>query len=224
VFERVTMQASDLERSRAFYDTVLAPLGLGLRRSGDNAYACGELELVQAGDERVTRALHLAFLAASHDEVDAFWQAGVDAGHPSDGRPGLRPEYAEDYYGAFLLDPYGNSAEAVAFDRLREGEGVIDHLWIRVADLAATRRFCDVVAPILGLRIAGERPERFHLAAGGRSYALVRGDPVTKSLRLTFPAPVVEELRLAAAAAGYAEADGGVVDPDGTVIAAIPSR
>jgi catechol 2,3-dioxygenase-like lactoylglutathione lyase family enzyme len=224
VFERVTMRVSDLERSRAFYDVVLAPLGLRLARLREGAWACGELELVQANDQRVTRGLHLAFLTASHEAVDAFWQAGLDAGHPSDGAPGSRPEYAEDYYGAFLRDPDGNSAEAVAFDRPREGEGIIDHLWIRVADLAATRRFYDVTAPVLGLRIAGERAERFHLVAGGRSYALVQGGAVTENLRLEFPAPAAEELRRAAAAAGYALADSGVLDPDGTVIAASPSR
>ena len=42
--------------------------------------------------------------------VDAFWQAGIDAGHPNDGAPGPRTVYSPDYYGAFLLDPDGNSA------------------------------------------------------------------------------------------------------------------
>jgi hypothetical protein len=55
----------------------------------------------------VTRRLHVAFVAASIDEVDAFWRAGTEAGHPSDGEPGPRPVYHEGYYGAFLLDPDG---------------------------------------------------------------------------------------------------------------------
>jgi hypothetical protein len=53
----------------------------------------------------VTRRLHVAFVAASTGKVDAFWQAGVEAGHPSDGEPGPRTVYHQGYYGAFLLDP-----------------------------------------------------------------------------------------------------------------------
>ena len=53
----------------------------------------------------MTRRLHVAFVAASTGKVDAFWQAGVEAGHPSDGEPGPRTVYHQGYYGAFLLDP-----------------------------------------------------------------------------------------------------------------------
>ena len=49
--------------------------------------------------------------ARSRADVDAFWRVGVDAGFASDGEPGERPQYTEGYYGAFLLDPDGNSAE-----------------------------------------------------------------------------------------------------------------
>lgn len=66
---------------------------------------------------------------------------------PATCEPGVRPEYHEDYYGAFLIDPDGSSAEAVYHGRAREGDNVIDHLRIRVADLAATRRFYETVVP-----------------------------------------------------------------------------
>jgi catechol 2,3-dioxygenase-like lactoylglutathione lyase family enzyme len=225
VFERVTLSAGDLEASRGFYDAVLAPLGLGLA-SGPEGLACAEFTLVQGDGDRVTRGLHLAFVATSRAEVNGFWRAGVDAGYESDGEPGRRPQYTPDYYGGFLLDPDGNSAEAVTFDSPRRRPPLIDHLWIRVADLAATRRFYDAVSPVLGLR-THTRPERFHLSAGERSFALVQGGRVTENLRLSFP--VADE---AAAAAfletaldvGCTESDGGVLDPDGTVVDAIPSR
>jgi hypothetical protein len=55
VFERVTLTVGDLGASRAFYDTVLAPLGSGLAPSGPDALACGELTVVQGG---ATRGLH----------------------------------------------------------------------------------------------------------------------------------------------------------------------
>jgi catechol 2,3-dioxygenase-like lactoylglutathione lyase family enzyme len=218
VFERVTLTAGDLEASRAFYDAVLAPLGLGLD-PGPEGLACGELRVVEG---EATRGLHLAFVAGSRAEVDAFWRAGVDAGYESDGEPGPRPQYTPDYYGSFLLDPDGNSAEAVTFDQPRRRPPVIDHLWIRVADLSASRRFYDAVSPILGLRIH-TRPERFHLSAGERSFAMVQGGPVTENLRLSFPVAdeaAAEAFVRAALGVGCTERDGGVLDPGGTVVEA----
>jgi hypothetical protein len=70
--------------------------------------------------------------------VDAFWQAGIDAGYRDDGAPGPRAVYGPDYYGGFLLDPDGNSAEAVHTEREDPvPDGCVDHLWIRVRDPAA---------------------------------------------------------------------------------------
>ena len=91
---------------------------------------------------------------------------GTEAGFRDDGTPGPRPEYGDDYYGGFLLDPDGNSAEAVYHDSLR-AEGVIDHVWIRVADVAAAGRFYETVIEFHRAAIAagyrdngapGERP------------------------------------------------------------------
>ena len=59
----------------------------------------------------VARNLHIAFYAP-HDLVDEFHGAGVEPAK-SDGAPGPRPQYGEDYYGGFLRDPDGNSVEAV---------------------------------------------------------------------------------------------------------------
>ena len=53
----------------------------------------------------VTRGLHIGFRAPSRAAVDAFWQAGIDAGYRDDGAPGPRTVYGPDYYGGFLLDP-----------------------------------------------------------------------------------------------------------------------
>ena len=66
--------------------------------------------------EPVTRRLHVAFYAPTHALVDAFHRAGVEAGYTNDGEPGPRPQYSPEYYGAFLLDPDGNSIEAVYTD------------------------------------------------------------------------------------------------------------
>jgi catechol 2,3-dioxygenase-like lactoylglutathione lyase family enzyme len=238
VFDHVTIRVGDRDASRRFYETVLASLGHERSHSGDDFDEWNDFGFAAAEAERpATRGLHVAFTAPSRKDVDAFWRVGTEAGYRSDGEPGRRPEYHDDYYGSFLIDPDGNSAEAVFHGRRAKGEAVIDHLWIRVADLEASRRFYETICPVLGLRIAGERPERFHVAARARSFALVRGEP-TQNVHLAFPAPddeTVAEFHRVALAAGYR--DNGppgerptyhpgyygayVLDPDGNNVEAV---
>ena len=56
---------------------------------------------------------HVAFAAADRAAVDAFHAAALAAGGRDNGKPGLRPEYHESYYGAFVIDPDGHHVEAV---------------------------------------------------------------------------------------------------------------
>src|SRR5919201_4600468 len=119
----------------------------------------------------VTRGLHVGFRAPSREAVDAFWQAGIDAGYRDDGAPGPRTVYGPDYYGGFLLDPDGNSAEAVHTEREDPvPDGRVDHLWIRVRDPAASKRFYTTIAPHAGLRIGADEPDR--VAVRGRDFSL----------------------------------------------------
>src|SRR5690242_2100791 len=138
MFDHVGIAVSDLAASERFYRTVLSELGV------EPSHADAELVEWEDWDvgpvdhgHSLTRGLHVGFRAPDRAAVDGFWQAGVDGGHPSDGAPGPRTAYGPDYYGAFLLDPDGNSVEAVHADRERPvPDGSIDHL--RFA--SATRR------------------------------------------------------------------------------------
>jgi catechol 2,3-dioxygenase-like lactoylglutathione lyase family enzyme len=202
VFDRVTIRVSDLEASRRFYDLLLGPTG----------------EFSFDEGPPVTRHLHIGFYARSHEEVDEFWRRGVDAGYESDGEPGLRPEYSADYYGAFLLDPDGNSIEKVHHGRTRHGR--IDHLWIGVADLDEQLRFWETVAPPLGLRIANVLDERFHVAGSDCSFGLVHdGRPPSEHVHLAFPVPDEETVAEFHRVAGSVGAS--VLDPDGNVVEAV---
>jgi catechol 2,3-dioxygenase-like lactoylglutathione lyase family enzyme len=204
VFDHVTIRVSDRAASREFYDTVLATLSSG-GRYGDLFDEWGDFSIAEVSQEHpLTRRLHVAFVARSEDQVDAFWQAGVEAGYRNSGDPGRRHVYHADYYGGFLLDPDGNSAEAVYHGRQREGEASIDHLWMRVADLEASRRFYATVAPVLGLRV---RDGRWGVVVEGsdRSFTLLAGEP-TANVHIAFPAPddaAVQEFHRVATAAGY---------------------
>jgi predicted lactoylglutathione lyase len=61
----------------------------------------------------VSANIHVAFVASSHAEVDAFHRAALAAGGRDNGAPGLRPHYHANYYAAFVLDPDGPNIEAV---------------------------------------------------------------------------------------------------------------
>jgi catechol 2,3-dioxygenase-like lactoylglutathione lyase family enzyme len=190
VFDHVTLRVGDLEASRRFYTLALAELGYGEPYVADDFSEWGDLSIWAAGDGRpATRNLHLALLASSREQVDGWWSAMTGAGYQDDGPPGPRPQYAPDYYGAFVRDPSGNSVEAVHHGEPREGENCLDHLWIRVRDVDASRRFYDKVAPAVGLYTKDGDANRFHVTSGGRSFALVQGSPVTVNVHLAFPAP-----------------------------------
>ena len=55
----------------------------------------------------------MAFAAASRAQVDAFHRAALAAGARDNGAPGLRPQYHDNYYGAFVIGPDGHNLEAV---------------------------------------------------------------------------------------------------------------
>jgi catechol 2,3-dioxygenase-like lactoylglutathione lyase family enzyme len=183
----VTIRVTDRGASERFYETVLAELGIDETYRTRTFSEWGDFSLTGADEANPpTRRLHVGFVAPSREHVDAFWRAGTEAGYTDDGAPGPRPEYSDDYYGGFLLDPDGNSAEAVHLDGGRRG-GIVDHLWIRVADVAAAKRFYETIAPHAGLRLGRDTPERALFAGSSGSFSLVAGTP-TENLHLAFPA------------------------------------
>jgi catechol 2,3-dioxygenase-like lactoylglutathione lyase family enzyme len=239
MFDHVTIRVSDLEPAKGFYELAMSTLGFGEPYQGPHFFEWEDFSISQAHDDKpVTRNLHIGLVSSSREAVDEWWRTMVEAGYRDDGAPGLRRVYHPDYYGGFVRDPDGNSVEAVWLGRLREGDERIDHLWIRVADLDASKRFYATIASVVGIRIAGERPERFHIATRRRSAAFVHDvQPLTENVHLAFPAPdnaTVEEFHRVALAAGYRDngAPGErryhegyygafVLDPDGNNVEAV---
>jgi catechol 2,3-dioxygenase-like lactoylglutathione lyase family enzyme len=241
VFDHIAIHASDRAASEAFYDTVLGGvLGLDKRASERFTLYGGQLVVSPvSADHAVTRRLHVGLGAPSREQVDAFWRAGVDAGYRSDGEPGPRPQYTPDYYGAFLLDPDGNSIEAVHYDGVNR-DGPVDHVWMRVLDVPSAQAFYATIAPAAHLR-PGEHDAQYAIfrLEGGGSLSLVAGDP-TEGLHVAFRGTRsdVHAFHEAATAAGYRDngAPGErpayhpgyyaafVLDPDGNNIEVVSHR
>jgi catechol 2,3-dioxygenase-like lactoylglutathione lyase family enzyme len=211
VFDHVTIRVPDRAASEAFYGLVLGTLGIGISvRStsyvewDDFALALADVGTSMMAAKPSTRRLHIAFVAPSRGHVDAFWRAGTEAGYRDNGAPGLRPEYRDDYYGAFLLDPDGNSAEAVHHSALRR-DGWVDHLWMRVADIEASQLFYETIAPIAGFRVRRVSADRAQITGITGSFSIVAGEP-TEEMHLAFQATdnaTVDAFHRAAIAAGY---------------------
>lgn len=128
MIDHVSIGVSDLGKARAFYDRVLAALGQSRTRDIEipgrglvahgygpvgqgAAFWIGVPEHLNADANRRGGA-HLAFAARTRAAVDAFYAAALAAGGSDNGKPGLRPHYHADYYGAFVFDPDGNKIEA----------------------------------------------------------------------------------------------------------------
>jgi catechol 2,3-dioxygenase-like lactoylglutathione lyase family enzyme len=213
MWDHVGLYTSDFEASTRFYDLVLGALDIERTGSDDRYVEWDPFILASATAEGrpPTRGLHIGFAAPSREHVDAFWQAGVDAGYRDDGPPGPRPEYGPDYYGGFLLDPDGNSAEAVHHDRVANRQ-VIDHLWFRVADVDAVRQFYVALAPHTGAELRDGLPGHAHFGGEKGSFTFVSDDrPVTEPLHMAFPGAdreAVAAFHRDALAAGYRDNGG----------------
>ena len=131
MIDHLGMPVSDLARATEFYLKALEPLGYGIvmqvsdEETGHGAavgfgppgkaadFQSGKPSFWIGEGERLGGQIHVAFLAPSRAAVDAFYRAALAAGGKDNGKPGLRPHYHANYYGAFVLDLDGHNIEAV---------------------------------------------------------------------------------------------------------------
>src|SRR5690606_33035012 len=122
MLSHVSLGTNDADRAAAFYDPVLAVLGIRRhdKRGGSIDYGAATIGFslekpVDGEPASVGNGVHVAFIAESRAQVDAFHRVALSHGGTNAGPPGLRPEYDANYYGAFVRDPDGNKIEAVCF-------------------------------------------------------------------------------------------------------------
>jgi catechol 2,3-dioxygenase-like lactoylglutathione lyase family enzyme len=123
MFSHVTVGATDLARASAFYDAALAPLGITRVGSQFTGWAAwqkpGEDAKFWVGLPYNRTPAHpgngwmVAFTALTRRAVEEAYAAAMAAGGQDEGEPGLRPNFAPNYYGAYVRDPDGNKIHFV---------------------------------------------------------------------------------------------------------------
>jgi catechol 2,3-dioxygenase-like lactoylglutathione lyase family enzyme len=128
--DHVSIPVRDVEAAAAFYDPVMATLGLRRFKQRDGAIGYGPddgspaifwiLARADRGSAEPGTGLHVSFRAADRAEVHAFYDTALSLGGRDAGPPGERPHYTAGFYGCFVHDPEGFKIEAVAREALEE--------------------------------------------------------------------------------------------------------
>lgn len=117
MFDHVVFGVRDYEKSKEFYLKVLEPIGvvvvsegeLGIELSSDNKSSL----CIRRTHENNPAHLHIAFVAESREQVQRFHCIALELGAQDNGGPGLRPNYSNQYYAAYVIDPDGHNIELV---------------------------------------------------------------------------------------------------------------
>jgi catechol 2,3-dioxygenase-like lactoylglutathione lyase family enzyme len=116
MYDHVSLKVKDFGKSKRFYESALAPLGIKVQSAdaGSAGFGAGETTgLWIAQDSPAVSGVHIAFAAPNRAAVNAFHAAGLKAGGRDNGAPGVRDSYSPTYYAAFVYDPDDNNIEAV---------------------------------------------------------------------------------------------------------------
>ncbi|NVD72947.1 VOC family protein [Duganella sp. BJB1802] len=120
MLHHISFGVRDLALAGAFYDAALGALGFRRVFEDDEAIGYGleddkDLLCLKLRPDATPpgAGFHMAFAAPSRAAVDAFHADALRVGGRDNGAPGLRPDYGDHYYAAFLVDPDGHRIEAV---------------------------------------------------------------------------------------------------------------
>lgn len=118
----ISIGTADFPRAKAFYDAVLAVLQIRCLADVEHGSGYGrafpEFWVGFPSDGEAAspgNGVHVCFNAHSADEVKAFHAKALELGATDEGAPGLRREYADNYFAAFVRDLDGNKIEAVCY-------------------------------------------------------------------------------------------------------------
>lgn len=120
MISHVYIGISDFARAFGFYEAIMRELGLHLKFSEpENGWAGWvspnaprplfligkpfDGEAASVGNGQM-----IALLSPDRDTIDRVHELALQAGGRCEGKPGLRPHYHPNYYGAYFRDPDGN--------------------------------------------------------------------------------------------------------------------
>jgi len=122
MIDHISVAVADLRKSAAFYDKLLAPLGMTRLVNRERTVGFGKRYPEFWLNARPAMAavaadtgIHICLRARTEDAVKAFYQAALANGGADDGAPGGRQGEMTKYYGAFIRDPDGNKIEVATF-------------------------------------------------------------------------------------------------------------
>jgi catechol 2,3-dioxygenase-like lactoylglutathione lyase family enzyme len=114
LIDHLTVPVRDFEVSKRFYLRALEPFGARMvELEGAAGFGSEGNEDFWVAPGEPAAPVHLAFAARDRATVDAFHAVATAVGGRNNGPPGLRPQYHEHYYAAYVIDPDGNNIEAV---------------------------------------------------------------------------------------------------------------
>ena len=123
MIDHISLAVADLDVSAAFYDKVLAPLGLTRLVARDGATVGFGKRYPEfwlnartgLAPQPETTGTHICLRARSEAAVKDFHAIALANGGRDAGAPGPRQAAFTTYFGAFVFDPDGNKIEAVNF-------------------------------------------------------------------------------------------------------------
>ena len=116
--DHIGVGVPDLGKAKSYYDDVMPALGYEDFFSVDSEFSYRPVGnkpgtfVFFYGDE-VAAPQHIAFMVKTHAEVHAAFDAAIRAGGEAVHHPQPFPDYHENYYAAFWLDPFGMTLEVV---------------------------------------------------------------------------------------------------------------
>lgn len=128
MLDHISIAVKEYTKALEFYDATLATLNYKRIMSFDLPYYRGagygidnqpqfwltDADTIQGDDSSIKgKGFHVAFKAASVEQVNAWYEKCIEMGGTCNGKPGPRALYHPGYYGAFIIDPNGHHIEAV---------------------------------------------------------------------------------------------------------------
>ena len=107
MLNHVSIGVSDIARSQVFYDKILEPLGYG-----NHSIGLWLLATKNPVKPDLSSGLHFCFESPTRRGVEDFHKAATAFGGSDNGGPGVREDYADNYFAAFVVDPDGYRIEA----------------------------------------------------------------------------------------------------------------